>query len=115
MLHGLSIIEQRLLWPQLTADGFRPIAISVAPSPDGGLPVAASVWYRPMVAEEAKDRLAQAPGQCGRGAAEAQSRAKGVADSPTSPRSESPELSHSPFWPPRRGSEPGPDSVGQAG
>src|SRR5262249_9499013 len=39
-LHALSIMEQRLLGPQLAADGSRPVAISVAPGPDGGLPVA---------------------------------------------------------------------------
>ncbi len=59
VLHGLSIMEQRLLSSQLTADGFRPVGISVAPSADGGLPVATSVWHRPLVPEEAKDRLAK--------------------------------------------------------
>jgi formylglycine-generating enzyme required for sulfatase activity len=59
VLHGLCITEQRLLWPQLAADDFRPIAISVAPCPDGGLPVTTSVWRRPLVPEEAKDRLAK--------------------------------------------------------
>jgi serine/threonine protein kinase/formylglycine-generating enzyme required for sulfatase activity len=59
VLHGLSITEQRLLGPQLTADGFRPVAISVAHGADGGLPVATSVWHRPLVLEEAKDRLAK--------------------------------------------------------
>ena len=33
VLHGLSITEQRLLWPQLAADGFRPVAISVGGRP----------------------------------------------------------------------------------
>src|SRR5262249_49776951 len=58
-LHALSIMEQRLLGPQLAADGSRPVAISVAPGPDGGLPVATSVWHRPLVPEEAKDRHAK--------------------------------------------------------
>jgi formylglycine-generating enzyme required for sulfatase activity len=59
MLHALSVMEQRLSAPRLAADGFRPVAISVAPGPDGGLPVATSVWHRPLVSEEAKDRMAK--------------------------------------------------------
>jgi len=58
-LHGLSIAEQSLLGPRLSADGFRPIAISVVPGLEHGLPVATSVWHRPLVPEEARDRLAK--------------------------------------------------------
>lgn len=59
MLHGLSVMEQRLSWPSLIADGYRPVAISVAPDPAGGLPLATSVWHRLLVAEDAKDRMAK--------------------------------------------------------
>ena len=58
-LHAMSITEQILSAHQLTADGFRPVAISVAPGPKGGPPVTTSVWHRPLVPEEAKDRLAK--------------------------------------------------------
>ena len=57
----------------------------------------------------------EAPGQRGRGALEARSRAEGVADPPASPRPEGPELSHPSTWPPGRGSEPGADSTGHTG
>ena len=58
-LHGMSITEQLVSGHQLTTDGYRPVAISVAPSREGGLPVATSVWHRPLVSEEVKDRLAR--------------------------------------------------------
>ena len=58
-IHGISIMEQRLLGPQLAADGFRPATISVAPGPGADLPVATTVWHRPLVPEEAKERLAK--------------------------------------------------------
>jgi formylglycine-generating enzyme required for sulfatase activity len=58
-LDGVSITEQRLLGPQLAADGFRPRALSIAPGRDHGPPVTSSVWHRPLVAEEVKDRLAK--------------------------------------------------------
>ena len=58
-LHAMSITEQILSAHQLTADGFRPVAISAAPGPEGGPPVTTSVWHRPLVSEETKDRLAK--------------------------------------------------------
>jgi serine/threonine protein kinase len=58
-LHGLSVVEQRFLGPHLAADNYRPAVISVAAGPDHGLPVAVTVWHRPLVPEEAKDRLAR--------------------------------------------------------
>ena len=115
VLHGLSITEQRLLWPQLAADGLRPITISAAPSPDGGLPVTTSVWHRPLVPEEAKDRLARRQANAAVALCEARSRAQGVADPSASFRPEGPELSHPSARPPRHGSEPGADSTGRAG
>ena len=59
VLHGRPIMEHRVLGPQLAAEGFRPASISVAPSPDHGLPVAAVVWQRPLVPEESRDLLAR--------------------------------------------------------
>jgi serine/threonine protein kinase/formylglycine-generating enzyme required for sulfatase activity len=59
VLHGLSLTEQRLRGAQLAADGFRPVAISAVGGPDDGLPLAATVWHRPLVPEEVKDRLAR--------------------------------------------------------
>jgi Bacterial tandem repeat domain 1 len=76
VLHGLSITAQRLLWPQLTADGFRPAAISVAHGPAG--------------AGRDQRQTGKAPGKCGRGASEARARQKSVASAPASPRPESP-------------------------
>ncbi len=58
-LHGLSIMEQRLLGLQLAAEGFRPAAISVVAERENGLPIATTVWHRPLVSEEAKEQLAK--------------------------------------------------------
>ncbi len=115
VLHGLSIIEQRLLAARLTADGFRPVAISVASDPENGLPVAASVWHRPLAAESAKDRLAKRQANAAVALLRLGQRAQGLADSPASPRPQDPQLFDSPAQPPRRGSEPGSDPVGQTG
>ncbi len=59
VLHGLSPAEQRSRGSQLAADGFRPVAISVAPGEEAGSLIATSVWHRPLVPEEAKDSLAK--------------------------------------------------------
>src|SRR5262249_2663295 len=42
----------------LAARGYRPVAWSLARVGDDGPPVSASVWHRPLVRGEAKDRLA---------------------------------------------------------
>jgi formylglycine-generating enzyme required for sulfatase activity len=43
----------------LTAQGYRPVSWSLARTTPGGPLVAASVWHRPTVPEEVKDRLAE--------------------------------------------------------
>jgi formylglycine-generating enzyme required for sulfatase activity len=58
LLHSLSPVEQLRHGLQLTADGFRPVAISASGSPSGSL-VTTSVWHRPLVPEKVKDRLAR--------------------------------------------------------
>ncbi len=69
VLHALTPEELRKLAPQLAAEGFRPISISAISegrrhteekSKAGDeSPLATSVWHRPLVAEEAKDRLSK--------------------------------------------------------
>jgi tetratricopeptide (TPR) repeat protein len=44
---------------ELSAQGYRPVSWSVARTTSGGPLVAASVWHRPTVPEEVKDRLAE--------------------------------------------------------
>jgi formylglycine-generating enzyme required for sulfatase activity/tetratricopeptide (TPR) repeat protein len=44
---------------ELTAQGYRPISLSLARTTPEGLLVAASVWHRPVVSEEIKDQLAE--------------------------------------------------------
>src|SRR5262249_47749358 len=39
------------------AQGYRMVALSVARTSPGGPPIAASVWHRPVITEETKDRL----------------------------------------------------------
>ncbi len=43
----------------LIAQGYRPVAWSTSPTATDGSLVTASVWHRPVVSEEAKDRLAE--------------------------------------------------------
>jgi formylglycine-generating enzyme required for sulfatase activity len=43
----------------LAGQGYRPVAWSVAHTSPGGEPLAASVWHRPVVSDEIKDRLAK--------------------------------------------------------
>jgi serine/threonine protein kinase/formylglycine-generating enzyme required for sulfatase activity/tetratricopeptide (TPR) repeat protein len=43
----------------LIAQGYRPVSLSLARSTPEGPPVTASVWHRPVVPEEVKDKLAQ--------------------------------------------------------
>ncbi|WP_435011955.1 protein kinase domain-containing protein (plasmid) [Tundrisphaera lichenicola] len=59
VIHGPSIVEHRFLGTQLATDGFRPAKVSVIAGPEHGLPVAVTVWHRPLVPEEARDRLAR--------------------------------------------------------
>ncbi|MCA9177997.1 MAG: SUMF1/EgtB/PvdO family nonheme iron enzyme [Planctomycetales bacterium] len=56
-LHGLTPAEQLTQARQLIADGFRPACIA-GMGIDGNV-MAASVWHRPLIAEEVKDDLAK--------------------------------------------------------
>jgi serine/threonine protein kinase/formylglycine-generating enzyme required for sulfatase activity len=56
--HGLSVEAHRARCRELMADGYRPAALSVANLAATESTVAASVWQRPLVAEEKKDDLA---------------------------------------------------------
>ena len=44
---------------ELAAEGYRMVALSVARTSLEGMPITASVWHRPVITEEAKDRLAE--------------------------------------------------------
>ena len=44
---------------ELIAGGYRPVSCSVSRTPAAGPFVTASVWHRPMISEEVKDRLAE--------------------------------------------------------
>jgi len=44
---------------ELESEGYRMVSLSVARIAPGGPPVTASVWHRPMISEQAKDRLAE--------------------------------------------------------
>jgi hypothetical protein len=44
---------------ELASQGYRPVAWSVVRTSPEGPPLSASVWHRPLVASEAKDRLAE--------------------------------------------------------
>ena len=58
-LHGLSPKEHLDRCRELLAEGYRPVAISVASIVDDQPPVTASVWHRPLITEEAQEELAQ--------------------------------------------------------
>ena len=44
---------------ELAAQGYRMVALSVARTSPEGPPITASVWHRPVITEETKDRLAE--------------------------------------------------------
>jgi len=44
---------------ELESQGYRMISLSVARISPGGPPVTASVWHRPVISEQARDRLAE--------------------------------------------------------
>ena len=58
-LDGLDPAEHLRRGRELAARGYRPVAWSVSRTAPEGPPVSASVWHRPLVPAEAKDRLAQ--------------------------------------------------------
>ncbi len=45
--------------PELVAQGYRMVALSVARTSPEGPPLTASVWHRPVITEETRDRLAE--------------------------------------------------------
>ena len=58
-LDGLDSAEHLRRGRELASRGYRPVAWSVGRTSADGLPLSASVWHRPVVATEVKDRLAQ--------------------------------------------------------
>src|SRR5271157_1332271 len=58
-LFGLDTAAQLQQCRELASQGYRMLALSVARTSPGGLPIAASVWHRPVITEEVKDRLAE--------------------------------------------------------
>src|SRR5262249_19228151 len=58
-IYGLDPAAHLQKCRELTAQGYRPVSWSVArTTPDGPL-MTASVWHRPVVSEQVKDRLAE--------------------------------------------------------
>src|SRR5262249_58983685 len=58
-LYGLDPAAHWQKCRGLAAQGYRPVSWSLARTTPGGPLVAASVWHRPTVPEEVKDRLAE--------------------------------------------------------
>ncbi len=50
---------------ELVAQGYRMVALSVARTSPEGPPVTASVWHRPVITEETRDRLAERQARAG--------------------------------------------------
>jgi serine/threonine protein kinase/formylglycine-generating enzyme required for sulfatase activity len=57
--HGLAPAAHLERCRELAARGYRPAALAVACTTDGGQPVTASLWHRPVVPEGAADALAR--------------------------------------------------------
>jgi eukaryotic-like serine/threonine-protein kinase len=58
-LVALDPAEQLRRGRELAAQGYRPVAWSVARTSPEGPPLSASVWHRPLVPSDAKDRMAE--------------------------------------------------------
>ena len=58
-LLGLDTAAQLQQCREFVAQGYRMVALSVARTSPGGLPITASVWHRPVITEETRDRLAE--------------------------------------------------------
>ncbi len=58
-IHGLDSASQLQKYRDLIAQGYRPVSWSVSQPSAEGLLVATSVWHRPTVQEDIKDRLAE--------------------------------------------------------
>ena len=50
---------------ELVSQGYRMVALSVARTSPEGTPITASVWHRPVITEETKDRLAERQARAG--------------------------------------------------
>ena len=64
-LFGLDPTAHLQRCRELVAQGYRMVALSVARTSPGGLPITASVWHRPVITEETKDQLAQRQARAG--------------------------------------------------
>ena len=58
-LFGLDTDAQLQQCRELASQGYRMVALSVARTSAEGPPITASVWHRPVITEETKDRLAE--------------------------------------------------------
>jgi formylglycine-generating enzyme required for sulfatase activity len=58
-LYGLDPAAQLQESRNLIAQGYRPVSWSVSQTGNEGKPVTASVWHRPVITEETRDRLAE--------------------------------------------------------
>ena len=64
-LFGLDAAAQLQQCRELASQGYRMVALSVARTSPGGLPITASVWHRPVMTEETKDQLAERQARAG--------------------------------------------------
>ena len=64
-LFGLDTAAQLQQCRELASQGYRMVALSVARTSPGGLPIAASVWHRPVITEETRDQLAKRQARAG--------------------------------------------------
>src|SRR5271157_5846506 len=64
-LLGLDPTAQLQQCRELVAQGYRMVALSVAQTSPGGLPITASVWHRPLITEETRDQLAERQARAG--------------------------------------------------
>jgi formylglycine-generating enzyme required for sulfatase activity len=58
-IYGLDPTALRQKCRELIDQGYRPVSLSLTRTMPEGPPVAASVWHRPVVQEDTKDRLAE--------------------------------------------------------
>ena len=64
-LFGLDTAAQVQQCRELASQGYRMVALSVARTSPGGLPITASVWQRPVITEETRDQLAERQARAG--------------------------------------------------
>ena len=58
-IFGLDTVAQLQRCRELASQGYRMVALSIARTSPEGPPITASVWHRPVITEETKDRLAE--------------------------------------------------------